>query len=768
MPGTLRPRHLLSWETALILALLGAWSVTLLLIERDHAGERRALLEEFRREAALENHDQARTIERALTEVYQGMRTLARLPSIRNIDPDASSLSFDARTSAQEIYNTLASNVAVSEVYVIPRDFDPDAVAPGTPSLPIVTFDERIVGRTADDVVAGPRDASLKSAGGITEIEIHEFRVMREQIARLIAAGFGRSDGLALDYPALISREVVTCDNTHYSPTRPDDRDRMGVVYSLPFYGDDGALKGIVSAVMLGSAVSNLMTGQELALVNTSTGDVFGTLGRDIPARRRQLVLAGLPDPDLAFSEIVRLNLHDLDGRWHLWSGAATWPKAARSALSSARQNAWIKHAGVTALFLILAAIVHAVINRQRLTAERNRKLEAEVLHRTRDLEAARKDAEAASRAKSAFLANISHEIRTPLNGIVGVVEMLQRTSVAPSLARQLLMLRGLSATLLDLLTDVLDLSRIEAGKLTLVSANVSPVGLCREIVAMLAPAARAKGLALDAETDPELPDRIACDGARLRQVIVNLVANAIKFTDHGGITLRVRARSQPSPQPPMLEIVVIDTGCGIPADETDAILEPFGRTRSAEHAAIPGTGLGLSIVRGIVEAMSGELSLQSTVGQGTRFTVLVPYEPVVTDAPRDPAGVTLVRGLKVLLVEDNAVNQAVGTFMLEELGCEVTLAACAKDAVALVDQAHFDLALMDCRLPDISGLEATRIIRAREAEAGRRRLAIIAMTASALTEDRARCIAAGMDGFIAKPYTKDVVAAAIGASLQA
>lgn len=767
MPDPRTARHLFSWESALILALLGAWSVTLLLIERDHAGERRSLLEELRRESTLESHNQARAIERALTEVYQGMRTLARLPSIRNIDPDASSLSFDARTSAQEIYNTLASNVAVSEVYIIPRDFDPDAVEPGRPTLPIVTFDERIVGRTADDA-AGPSDTPSGSAGGIPEIEIHEFRVMRDQIARLIAAGFGRSDGLALDYPALISREVITCDNTHYSPTNPNDRDRMGVVYSLPFYGDDGELKGIVSAVMLGSAISNLMSGQELALVNTSTGDVFGSLGRDIPARRRQLVLAGLPDPELAFSEIVGLNLRDLDGRWHLWAGAVTWPTAARSALSSARQNAWIKHAGVTAFFLLLAVIVHVVLNRQRLTAERNRRLEAEVLHRTRDLEAARMDAEAASRAKSAFLANISHEIRTPLNGIVGVVEMLQRAAAAPGLSRHLTTLRGLSGTLLDLLTDVLDLSRIEAGKLTLVAGPVGPANLVREVVALLAPSARTKGLALTAEMDTELPDRIACDGARLRQILVNLVSNAIKFTDRGSITVMMRAHQKPSPDNPVLEIDVVDTGCGIPAEEAAVILEPFGRARSSESAAIPGSGLGLSIVRGIVEAMSGQLTLESTVGQGTRFNVVIPYEPVVADVTREAAGVVLARGLKVLLVEDNAVNQAVGTFMLEELGCEVTLAACGQDAVALVENAHFDLALMDCRLPDISGLEATRIIRAREAEAGRRRLAIIAMTASALTEDRARCLEAGMDGYIAKPYTKDMVAAAIDASLQA
>lgn len=766
MPPLTRARHLLSWEVALILALIGAWVLTILLIERDRASDERALVQELQREAALESHDQARSIERAFAQVYQGLRTLARLPSIRNIGQDDSSLSFDARTSAQEIYNTLASNVAVSEVYVVPRDFDPDAAVPGRPSKPIITFDELIVGRTADDGSTGLSHTRSKASAQVPEIEIYEFRVMRDQIARLVKAGYDRSDGLALDYPALIGPEVITCDNTHYSPARPDDRARNGVVYSLPFYGHDGELKGIVSAVMLTSAIRGLMTNHGIALVNKSTGYVVGPLSGDFPAGRRGLALAGLPDPELVYSETLNLNLRDIDGQWHLWSGSAAWPKAAQSALSSVRQNGWIKHAGATALFLVLATITHVVLNRHRLTAEQNRRLEAEVRYRTRDLEAARKDAEAASRAKSEFLANISHEIRTPLNGIVGVVEMLQRATAKPGMTRHLQMLRGLSSTLLDLLTDVLDLSRIEARKLVLNLAPVVPANLCREVVAMLAPMARTKGIELNCEIGSCVPGQIECDAGRLRQVIVNLVSNAIKFTDRGGVTVAMRAAASPPGRRPELQIDVTDTGCGVSDDDAGIILEPFVRGRGPGAGTVAGTGLGLSIARGIVEVMGGRISFKSKLGQGTVFTVCVPYEEVVAGTLRGPADVVLTRGLKVLLVEDNAVNQAVGTFVLEELGCEVTLASSGREAVALAITSQFDLALMDCRLPDISGLEATRAIRRHEADTGmQRRLSIIAMTASALADDRARCLDAGMDGYIAKPYTKDVVAAAIHAS---
>lgn len=758
MSYTMRPRHLVSWEAALFVALLGAWALTLLLIERDNASERKVLVEELRREAALESHDQAKLIERAFAQVYQGLRTLARLPSIRNIGPDASTLSFDARTSAQEIYNTLASNVAVSEVYVLPRDFDPDGAERGRRTQPIITFDELIVGRTADDLSARSSLTALKSASPVPEIEIHEFRVMRDQIARFISAGHGRNDDLSLDYPALIGPEVITCDNTHYSPTNPDDRDRMGIVYSLPFYADNGELKGIVSAVLLTSALKGLITQNGLALVNPATAYVVSSEGDELSAHHRALALEGKPDPELVYSQILPINLRDIGGGWHLWSGAARWPVTAQSALSSARQNAWIKHAGVTAIFLVLAAIAHVILNRERLTAERNRKLEAEVVHRTRDLEAA-------NRAKSEFLANISHDIRTPLNGIVGVVEILKRSTGGPVAARHLEMLQGLSGSLLDLLTDVLDLSRIEARKLTLHAGPVNPAELCREVVGLLAPMAEAKGLEIAVEIDPGLSARVWCDGARLRQVLANLVSNAIKFTDHGRVAVTMRETAQDGTKQPRLEIEVADTGCGISAEDADAILEPFGRARVA--GSVPGTGLGLSIARGIVEAMGGSISFTSTVGDGTVFRVSVPYEEMADSHPKDPEVVAVAAGLRVLLVEDNAVNQHVGTFLLEDLGCQVTIARTGHEAIALTGESQFDIALMDCRLPDISGLEATRAIRKREAIKGARRMPIVAVTASALAEDRERCFAAGMDGYIAKPYTKANLASAIGARMK-
>ncbi len=752
-------------ETLLFLALLAIWGATGSLIERNRQSKVQSLEADWRLEASLRTKDHAKSIERAFSQVYQGLRTLSRLPGIRHVDRYATNLTEDARTSAQEIYNNLASNVAVSEVYVVPLDFDPDAIdsKTGKPQFPIVTFDQLIIGRTAESGGTHHNPQSLRNAKGVPEIEIHEFRVMRAQIAELVRAGYERADGLDLDYPMLVGPEIVTCDNTRYSPSRPDDRDRMGLVYSLPFYDGDGRLKGIVSAVLLTLAVRDLIPGGAHALVNTRTSYIAGSIDDGPWVSSRDLALAGKPNEQLVYSEVVDLKLANLAGPWKLWAGKASWPAAAESGLASIDTVALIQQAGSALGFLALGLLAHAIFRRHQQTATRSAALEVEVQHRIRDLDQARKEAEAANRAKSDFLANISHEIRTPLNGIIGTIEMLDRNSKEPSTRPHLSTLRSLSRSLLDLISDVLDMSRIEQGKLELRPSMVALGEIGVDAVEALSPLARAKGISLTLVAEPGLPGLVHTDGPRLRQVLINLVSNAVKFTDRGGVEVAVRAEETGLPGKLTAVLEVADTGCGIGDDDHARILEPFSQAKPGLAAG--GSGLGLSIVRGIVGAMGGRLTFKSVVNEGSTFRVEVPCERAEADSELQlptPSVATVPRGLNVLLAEDNAVNRAVAVFALEDLGCSVTLADTGSMALEFARAGKFDVVLMDCRMPDISGLDVTADIRRLEASSGRDRVPIIAVTAFALTEDRQRCFAAGMDGFLVKPFTREALAAAI------
>jgi light-regulated signal transduction histidine kinase (bacteriophytochrome)/ActR/RegA family two-component response regulator len=376
-------------------------------------------------------------------------------------------------------------------------------------------------------------------------------------------------------------------------------------------------------------------------------------------------------------------------------------------------------------------------------------------------LQAAEERAKHLAFLKSSFLANMSHEIRTPMNGILGVTQLLQNTRPNPQQSEYLDVIERSGTAMLKIINDLLDVSKIEAGRIELENAPFDLTALIDGVVDLLRPQAQEKSIAIFAFYDSPAPRRYTGDSFRLRQVVLNIAGNAVKFTSAGQVLIRVYCEKAP-PQSTGLTIEIADTGMGIPEDQLPYVFDKFHQVDSSTTRKHGGTGLGLTISRELIELMGGTIGLASTVGVGSTFTISLPLKRLNDPAPARATGDLLAAGghlnppqsagagRRILVAEDDFTNQMVIEGMLQIQGFEVDIAPSGLKVLELLESRHYDLILMDCQMPGLDGYLTTQ--RIRSAEGFGQHIPIVALTANALPEDRQRCLDAGMDDYVAKP----------------
>jgi signal transduction histidine kinase len=728
----------------------------------------------FRNESGIATRASAEHVSQNIGRIYRALRTIARLPGVRSIedkevgsgmDHDGNTLDGDTRLAVQEIYNALAGDVAVSELYIVPVGLDPDGEDPQhlRPREPYVTYDEFIVGNNGGNGDEHSEEEELE------EIEIYEYRLMRTQLDWMVVHHPTSASIESLDYPLLSGSPVVTCDNTRFDPRAPDDDDRSGLVLSIPFFDTEGSLRGCISAVILSHALSDMLSVGNEAVFIASHGYIVSS--PDDGLRETTCIDANgfAPGDDLLYSEVVPVHTADRSAAWMFWKGRAAeafWSRESVQATLETRNTGY----GAVIMLTIVTLICSAFIRRAQIRlAQNNSTLEATVLERTSDLKDAMDAAKMADIAKSEFLANMSHEIRTPMAAILGFADSLSENAVEMDNIEATKTIQRNGVHLLAIINDLLDLSKIEAGKMPVEIAPVNPCELVADVASLLKIRAVEKGLLFEVEYVGDIPATIQTDAMRVRQILLNLVGNAIKFTEEGCIRLIGSLVEEEGLS--RFQFDVVDTGIGMTPEQQDCLFRPFAQADTSTTRRFGGTGLGLTISKQFAELLGGEITIETTeVGVGTRFRVTVGTGSLVgVEMLDDPRSVSAtsgdgqskllradLKGKRILVAEDGPDMQRLVSFVLKKAGAEFVVVDNGKlaldAALAAREQGDaFDCILMDMQMPVMDGYAATGTLR-EQGYAG----TIIALTAHAMREDQEKCMSAGCDAYATKPINRN------------
>jgi len=741
----------------LSVAIVGLASAALFaLISNKSSSDLAEALVHYRIESQLEAERAAGQVAEKLHLIQQGLRTISLLPGVRRIAGEGSTIDADSEAAIQQLYNNLKSNVDVSEVYIVPADIDPDR--PEASHEPILAFDELIVNAAARARERGEL-AEAKHEEDDPEVEIFEYRALRNQMTWLRQNHPTDAAFVGLDRPMISTAEMITCDNTVFIHTGRDE-DRSGIILSVPFYGVDGALHGAVSAIVRTGALVGYLPESNAGLLNTAHG--FNALSPEPGVERvfRNDLIGGRPSRDLLYSAAIKLGVDDTQGDlapmaaldaqgdWVLWAGRPNSDFFSSDNVTSIKTFENLSMA-IAAVFTLLAVLGLLMMRLYLLRRTANEAALADALDA----------AEAASRAKSAFLANMSHEIRTPLNGVLGMAQVLESQNLSPEARPLVETIRDSGNNLVAMLNDVLDLSKIEAGKVDLSPEDTDFRHIMRRVERLYTAAAAAKGIELKVAIDALVPERLSFDAMRMQQCASNLVANAIKFTESG--TVSVSGSCQPVAGGAwMVRICVADTGIGINEDAVGKLFQVFTQADESTTRRFGGTGLGLAISRKLARLMGGDITVASISGSGSTFTYTF-----VAHAAADPAVSMPLKGdasavdfsslddLRVLVVDDNPLNRKVVRLLLAPHHASIVEAENGLEALEQLEANTFDLMLLDAHMPVMDG--PTTIKRIRESKTPWSELPVVALTADAMNGDREKYLKMGMSGYASKPVNR-------------